>query len=74
MTGNGMCFRLQSTTSQRNIYVSTDGINFVLVHTVSDIDFLTADQVFLECSGGSIPIDGNFFSWSERSLNIAHQM
>jgi len=65
ITGNGMYFRLQDTTVQRNIYVSTDGINFVLVNTVSDGDFLNPDQVFIECGGGSIPQMGSFFSWTE---------
>lgn len=65
VTGNGLYFRLQDTTLQRNVYVSTDGINFVLVHSIGDGDFLYPDQVFIECSGGSIPQGGSFFSWTE---------
>jgi hypothetical protein len=65
LTGNGIYFRLQDTGVQRNIYVSSDGVNFVLVHAIGDGDFLVPDQVFIQCNGGNIPQGGNFFSWSE---------
>jgi hypothetical protein len=65
MTGNGMYFRLQDTTLQRNTFVSTDGINFVNVHAIGENDFLTPDQVYIECNSGNIPQIGSFFSWSE---------
>jgi hypothetical protein len=65
VTGNGIYFRLQDENSQRNVYVSTDGINFGLVHAVPDGDFLTADQVFIRCNSGTLPQIGSFFSWSE---------
>jgi hypothetical protein len=65
MTGNGMYFRLQDTLTQRNVYVSTDGINFVLVHTVGEGDFLSPDQIFVSCTAGAYPQVGSFFSWTE---------
>jgi hypothetical protein len=65
VTGNGIYFRLQDQNSQRSVYVSTDGINFVLIHTVADGDFLNADQIFIQCNSGAIPQMGSFFSWSE---------
>jgi hypothetical protein len=65
MTGNGMYFRLQDTTTQRNTYVSTDGINFVNVHAIGENDFLTPDQIFIQCNSGNIPQIGSFFSWTE---------
>jgi hypothetical protein len=65
ITGNGMYFRLQDTLSQRNVYVSSDGLNFALVHSVGEGDFLNPDQVFVSCSGGGLASMGNFFSWTE---------
>jgi hypothetical protein len=65
VTGNGLYFRLQDQNSQRNVYISTDGINFALVHTVSDSDFLNADQIFIQCSSSSVPQLASFFSWTE---------
>jgi hypothetical protein len=65
LTGNGMYFRLQDTLTQRNVYVSTDGINFVLIHSVEEGDFLSPDQIYLSCSGGTIPQSGSFFSYQE---------
>jgi hypothetical protein len=65
MTGNGMYFRLQDTLSQRNVYVSSDGINFVLVHSVTEGDFLSPDQIVVSCTGGSVAQMASFFSWTE---------
>jgi hypothetical protein len=65
ITGNGLYFRLQDTGSVRNTYVSSDGLNFALVHTVANGDFMLADQVFLSCNPGNIPQLGSFFSWTE---------
>jgi hypothetical protein len=65
MTGNGMYFRLQDTLSQRNVYISSDGINFSLVHSIAEGDFLTPDQVFVSCTSGSLPQLASFFSWTE---------
>jgi hypothetical protein len=65
VTGNGIYFRLQDQNSQRNVYVSTDGINFGLVHTVPDGDFLNADQIYITCNAGTLPQIGSFFSWTE---------
>jgi hypothetical protein len=65
LTGNGLYFRFQDTLTQRNTYVSTDGLNFVLVHSVAEGDFLNPDQIFISCTGGANPEIGSFFSWSE---------
>jgi hypothetical protein len=65
VTGNGMYFRLQDTGTQRNVYVSTDGINFVLIHSVPEGDFLSPDQVYIECNAGVTTQVGSFFSWTE---------
>jgi hypothetical protein len=67
LTGNGLYFRIQDTTTQRNVYVSTDGINFTLIHSVGDGDFLNPDQVFISCSAGSLSQVGSFFSWTENN-------
>jgi hypothetical protein len=65
LTGNGIYFRLQDTTTVRNVLVSSDGINFALVHSVPEGDFLSPDQIFVSCNGGTIPQLGSFFSWKE---------
>jgi hypothetical protein len=64
-SGNGMYFRLQDTLAQRNVYVSTDGLNFSLVHSVSTGDFLNPDQVFVSCTSATPPMIGSYFSWAE---------
>ncbi len=66
ITGNGMYVRMQDTLTARNVYFSSDGLNFGLVHTISEGDFLTPDQLFVSCTaGGGPPSLGNFYSWSE---------
>jgi hypothetical protein len=64
-TGSAIYFQLQDTLSSRSVSVSTDGLNFVLVHAVPTGDMLTPDQVFLGCTGGVVPSNANFFSWAE---------
>jgi hypothetical protein len=67
VTGNGIYFRLQDNNNQRTISVSTDGINFGLVHSVGSGDFLNPDQVFIQCNSGTLPQLGSFFSWTENN-------
>jgi hypothetical protein len=65
VTGTAMYFQLQDTLSSRNVSVSTDGLNFILVHSATEGDFLAPDQLYLSCTAGAIPTNGNFFSWTE---------
>jgi hypothetical protein len=65
LTGNGIYFRLQDTTTQRNLYISTDGINFTLANTDTEGDYLTPDQVFLFCTSGTLNQVASFYSWAE---------
>jgi hypothetical protein len=64
-SGGAMFFQLQDTGSSRNVSVSSDGLNFILVHTVPTGDFLSPDQVFLSCTAGPIPSNVSYFSWTE---------
>ena len=64
-TGNGIYVRLQDTTSVRNVFTSSDGINFALVHSIPEGDFLTPDQILISCNGGVNAQLGSFFNWKE---------
>lgn len=64
-TGAAMYIQLQDTLTARNVSVSSDGLNYVLVHSVPSGDFMTPDQVFFACTAGPIPSNASYFSWTE---------
>ena len=59
--------RLEDDGVNRKAYVSNDGTNWLLVHTVGRTDFLTADEVgFAVQSGGAgYPAGIKILSWVE---------
>ncbi len=53
----GLWFRINDDTTNRNVSISADGINFVTWHTVGRTDFCTGDQIVfgIESNGSSSP-------------------
>lgn len=43
--GSLLLFKIEDDGVNRNMYVSMDGVNFTLFHSIGRTDFLTADQV-----------------------------
>ena len=59
--------RIEDDGTYRNIYLSPDGLHFVLIHQVSNTDFLTADQIGFcaDSESTTYPLSANLISWKE---------
>lgn len=54
--GQGLFFlRIEDDNTNRNIYVSNDGVNFVLFHSIGRTDFLTANQIVWGAGSDATP-------------------
>jgi hypothetical protein len=62
-----MFFRIADDGANRISSISTDGINFRVIHTVARTDFLTADQVgfFVNCQETTWDAGMTLLSWKE---------
>jgi hypothetical protein len=62
-----MFFRLADDGANRISSISTDGINFRVIHTVGRTDFLTANQVgfFVNCQEATWDAGVTLLSWKE---------
>lgn len=67
LVGDVICFRIADDGSSRKCSVSSDGYNWIEVHSVGRTDFLTADEVgfFVNPSNASGGIGMKLLSWEQ---------
>lgn len=60
-------FRITDDGTNRKAYVSSDGVNWLLIHSVSRTDNLTADQVgfWATAKNGTLDMGVTLMSWKE---------
>lgn len=63
--GNEIWIRLQNDSGNRNTYISLDGVNFVLIHSVSDTDFITATDWGMFVDAFDADMNVTFQGWNK---------